>query len=91
MALGAAPKRQFCRAGQGAPGGSLFGGSSSAELIPSGSACPASAGRALLLLLHSDGGDGIPELVQQRGEHPHIAGLLVRDKQGEPVQAGLGV
>ena len=42
-----------------------------------------------LLLLRSDGGDGIPELVQQRGKQPHIAGLPVRDEQGEPVQAGL--
>jgi hypothetical protein len=47
-----------------------------------------SAGRTQLLLLRSDGSDGIPELVQQRGEHLHIAGLPVRDEQGEPVQAG---
>jgi hypothetical protein len=60
------------------------------RLILSVSACPASAGRAPLLLLGSDGGHGIPELAQQRGEHPHVARLPVRHEQGEPVQADLG-
>jgi hypothetical protein len=42
------------------------------------------------LFLRSDSGNGVPELVQQRGQHPDVAGWPVRHEQSEAVQAGLG-